>query len=617
MPGKISEMMASQYFKLLVIIITTLGAIIFDLFGQMHGVSIFAPLLFFLPIIIAAYWYPQKGVLYAVGMGILQLLLVTQYGVSDDLAPLTYATATASFYVLVAVGVVVSALSANLKEQEARYYAVFDHSQAGIILIREAEQKILIEEVNRRGGEILGYLPADLAGSKLERIWNDPDNLRILIKQVEKSVNATDIESQFLTREGSLLPVLMSAARLPVNRLVITFMDITQRKKAEEDIKRRNKQLTTVNQVITITSTACSVQDLMKRSFEKIQDLFLIDSGAIYLLDAERQHLVSTYTASPQPDQTPLPGKIEVKENPFHDVITNGRAVYGMYPGNTGVDPGIAHMSAAIPVTCEAQVIGVLYLVSQNNQAFGDNDRSVLESIGREIGCTLKKLRLSEELIDANRKANLYLDILVHDINNANLASLGYGDLLAEMVIGRAKEMAMKMIEGVQKSREIIRNLETIRHIQEKKTDIKPINLNTVINQEIRHFPTAHIDYQGIDTMVLADDLIGETLTNLIGNSVKFGGPGVHITVIVRDLPDGNVEVTIQDNGPGVPDELKPVIFNRFQKGYTKGSGKGLGLYIAKTLLERYGGHIWIEDRFPGDYTRGAAIKFTLRKYHG
>ena len=185
------------------------------------------------------------------------------------------------------------------------------------------------------------------------------------------------------------------------------------------------------------------------------------------------------------------------------------------------------------------------------------------------------------------------------------------------MTSGKPQEMAQKMIEGVQKSREIIRNLETIRHIQEKKTEIKPVNLNTIISQEIRHFPAAGIDYEGSDVMVLADGLLSEIITNLVGNSVKFGGTDTRITIRVHKLPDGFVEVSIADTGPGVPDELKPVIFNRFQIGSSHGSGKGLGLYIAKTLIERYDGRIWVEDRVPGDYSQGAVIKFTLRESQG
>ena len=109
-----TDLVEKNSIKLLIIGITTIGAVLFDISGQVNGASIFAPLLFFLPIILAAYWFPHKGVLYAVGIGILQLILVSQF-TYPDLAPLTYATATASFYVLVAVSVVVSALSGNLQ----------------------------------------------------------------------------------------------------------------------------------------------------------------------------------------------------------------------------------------------------------------------------------------------------------------------------------------------------------------------------------------------------------------------------------------------------------------------------------------------------------------------
>jgi two-component system, OmpR family, sensor histidine kinase KdpD len=112
----------------------------------------------------------------------------------------------------------------------------------------------------------------------------------------------------------------------------------------------------------------------------------------------------------------------------------------------------------------------------------------------------------------------------------------------------------------------------------------------------------------------MADDLLAEVMTNLVGNGSKFGGPGVHITINVEDCPDNYVKITVGDEGPGVPDELKSIIFIRFQTGEEKGSGKGLGLFIAKTLIERYGGKIWVEDRVKGNSSLGAEFVFTLPK---
>lgn len=607
-----TDLVEKSSIKLLFIGITTAGAVLFDIFGQVNGVSIFAPLLFFLPIILAAYWFPQKGVLFAVGIGILQLLLVSQFNF-PDLAPLTYATATASFYVLVAVSVVVSALSGNLQVQAARYQAIFNGSQSGVILVVVRGDELVIEEVNKSAAASLGYLLKDIAGVTLTSIWDDSPTVQKTIDWLEKEYSISDVESTFRTRQGTSFPVLVTAARLPENRLVFTFMDITSIREAESGLKRRNNQLTTVNEVITITSNSMSVNDLLNKSFEKIKKLLPITSGAIYLLDEDKKILEAIYRSGEESTIPSLPLNIPVVTPPFNNIVLHGNALYTTYSQREN-ELNQQQLSAIIPISCESRVIGLLCLVSPASEPFAGDDRVVLESIGKEIGCAVQKLRLSDNLVEANRKANLYLDILVHDINNANLASLGYGELLTEMLSGKEKEVAGKLIEGVLKSREVIRNLDTIRHIQERKFDFKAINLDSMIKQEIRRYPTASIDYEGCTTLVMADDLLAEVLTNLIGNSAKFGGSGVHIVIQVVECPDNIVKISIADEGPGVPDELKSVIFVRFQTGEEKGSGKGLGLFIAKTLIERYGGKIWVEDRIKGNSGCGAKFVFTLPK---
>ncbi len=72
--------------------------------------------------------------------------------------------------------------------------------------------------------------------------------------------------------------------------------------------------------------------------------------------------------------------------------------------------------------------------------------------------------------------------------------------------------------------------------------------------------------------------------------------------------------VTVEDTGPGVPDEIKEKLFHRFERGMGKGRGEGLGLFIVRTLIERYGGKVWIDDRMPGHPEEGVAFKFTLQK---
>ena len=113
---------------------------------------------------------------------------------------------------------------------------------------------------------------------------------------------------------------------------------------------------------------------------------------------------------------------------------------------------------------------------------------------------------------------------------------------------------------------------------------------------------------------VFADDLLPEVFTNLIGNAVKHGGPGVEVTVAVEERDDEAIIVTVADTGPGVDDNAKTTIFFRFEQENSRRGSQGLGLSICRILVARYGGKIWVEDRVPGRPEEGAAFRFTLKK---
>ena len=65
-------------------------------------------------------------------------------------------------------------------------------------------------------------------------------------------------------------------------------------------------------------------------------------------------------------------------------------------------------------------------------------------------------------------------------------------------------------------------------------------------------------------------------------------------------------KVSVEDNGPGIPDYMKEKILNRLQRGETKAKGLGLGLYLVKSLVESYHGRVMVEDRVPGDHRKGS-----------
>jgi signal transduction histidine kinase len=107
----------------------------------------------------------------------------------------------------------------------------------------------------------------------------------------------------------------------------------------------------------------------------------------------------------------------------------------------------------------------------------------------------------------------------------------------------------------------------------------------------------------------MANELLYDVFSNLIDNAIKHSQdtPTINVKLEKVNEPAGTFYmVTIEDNGKGVPDELKGHIFDRFHRGETKAKGKGLGLYLVKTLVESYNGLVWVEDRVPGDHTKGS-----------
>ncbi|MBP2144780.1 signal transduction histidine kinase [Methanofollis sp. W23] len=218
------------------------------------------------------------------------------------------------------------------------------------------------------------------------------------------------------------------------------------------------------------------------------------------------------------------------------------------------------------------------------------------------------------ELKVANEEANLYLDIMSHDINNANAVSMGYTQLLLLKLPQTEREDVERIRQSILRSSGIIQNVATIRRIHQEDIPLRTVDLDSVIREEVGHHHEEQVRYERRKkVLVRADALLPEVFSNLIGNALKFMEEDGTVCIRVEDRED-EVLVSVEDTGPGIPDPMKESVFNRFKKGEHMQSGKGLGLYIVRSLVERYGGTVWADDRVKGAPEKGAAVRFTLQK---
>ena len=111
---------------------------------------------------------------------------------------------------------------------------------------------------------------------------------------------------------------------------------------------------------------------------------------------------------------------------------------------------------------------------------------------------------------------------------------------------------------------------------------------------------------------VLADQFrINQVFTNLVSNAINYTQPGGQIDISLEQLPN-SIAVHVKDNGQGIPLAAIPHLFTKFYRvggPLEQGSkGTGLGLFIAKSIIERHNGKIWVES----EEGKGSTFSFTL-----
>lgn len=272
--------------------------------------------------------------------------------------------------------------------------------------------------------------------------------------------------------------------------------------------------------------------------------------------------------------------------------------------------------------------------VGKNGREFIQLERSISNMVER-LKDTITRLRDSEDLIkkhndeleeivasrtketiEKSNEANLYLDVITHDINNSNMAALGYAEMVLENSENDDREMTKMLISAIHQNAEIIKNISLMRTMKDEEGGpLFPVNVDSIIKHVISLFPIK-ISYEGTDLKVIADNLLEEVFMNILGNCSRHAGPECEVKISVTESGE-NVRICITDNGPGIPKGMKEECFNRYKKNLSGGNanGKGLGMFIVRALVaDRYGGSVEALDAVEGRPEDGLMICITLRK---
>ncbi len=245
---------------------------------------------------------------------------------------------------------------------------------------------------------------------------------------------------------------------------------------------------------------------------------------------------------------------------------------------------------------------------------------------------TTERLCMEEELRDSKRQIELYIDLMGHDINNLNQIGTGFLEMAleklekGEVINAESRLFIDKPLEAFRNSSRLIGNIRKIRKVHSQDSHAGPIDISLMLAQSIRIFKNLQgrevkILYQPEPgQFILADDLLKDVFTNLIGNAIKHSPPERPLTVginVAKTVEQGRpyYRICVEDDGPGIEDMQKTELFKRLSAGSAR--TKGLGLYLVYMLVESYGGQVRVEDRVPGDRSCGSRFIVLLPVFSG
>lgn len=469
--------------------------------------------------------------------------------------------------------------------EEDRYRRALDEVPLGI-LIEDGDGQVL--EMNPFLRQSLGLGPAELG--TLASIA-DPDDARrlndlvahlrageITSFEMEVHVTAHDGRARVFRKFGAHIPTVAGDA----SRVICVLVDITERQREQEALYRQKVQL----------SEGERLADMGSFELDLATGEFAWSDGVYRLLGLEPRSI--------QPSRAYLRKRLVPADRPEFDedlarlaaghrtLTAERRVIRADGEERTWCVRARLRRTAGVP----SHAVGVIHDVTEQRAAERIKDE-IIAVVSHELRTPLTMIL-------------------------APLLMLERGQLDPKSEAGR--ELIRHALESTNHMTRLVQDIFDLGRLRTGHLTIKtrPIDLTAFLRAEGEARgahegpgPTIAIE-AAAGLRVQADpDRLQQVLTNLLNNAVAASPPQGRITVTASRRGD-EIRLAVADQGPGVPPELREKVFERFHQltpaHKRSRGGTGLGLTIAKHIVERHGGRIWIEDA-PGG---GALVVFTL-----
>lgn len=281
-------------------------------------------------------------------------------------------------------------------------------------------------------------------------------------------------------------------------------------------------------------------------------------------------------------------------------------------------ETGTSNKIGSSEVTLEKEGRGIVLKVSAS-PFVGEN--------GQTLGSVYVLNDITRER-EIDRMKTDFVRLVSHELRTPLTSIIGFVQFILDGKAGEISDVQKKSLNRVARQSKrlssLINDLLDISKIESGRIKMKhePSSLLKLVKHRIEEIrPQA--DEKDIDLSLVAPDSlpmfvgdeerVGQVVTNLIGNAIKFTPESGKVTVRIRAQGGSLLHVEVIDTGPGIPEDERQEVFDKFYQlgnvSTREQGGSGLGLSIAKSIIESHGGRIWVDD---GEGGRGSNFQFVL-----
>src|SRR6266508_1415355 len=477
-------------------------------------------------------------------------------------------------------------------------------ARAAVGLEEEVERSVRIP--------IDGGFAGRVAGERRPIIVEDVDRAEILNPIVrEKGVKSLlgvplVVEGQLLgvLHVGTLSPRAFSSEDVELLQLVADRAAIAiahaRLFATERQARARLEQL----QIVTDAALShLELEELLRELLSRIHDILAADTVAILMREEETEELVARAAVGLEevvergvriPIGRGFAGRVAAMRQPI--VLEHVDHVNVLNPVLR--EKGIKSL-LGVPLIVGDNVLGVLHVGTLEPRVFTEDDVELLQLVAARAALAIEKARVHDELVRLDQLKLNFVAVASHELRTPATSVYGITATLRDRGDSLSAEERQRLEDALweqsKRLRRLIEQLLDLSRLDAKSIPIQPqtVSLGEVLDEVVaaagaEEKADIRIDVDE-EVEVVADRLALERiLLNLVVNALRHGKPPVVLSVLQRDT---YLRVRVEDSGDGVPADVVPRLFERFERG-GPGEGSGLGLAIAQTYARAHGGDL-------------------------